>query len=85
MVSVLLSDFKEVLSTREVVEHDDTTHFVEQLLFEVLTFVQQFLYLLGPLWQHKMLGLLVVVAHFVELLDESGVLNLPLFVILLFE
>lgn len=85
MIHVLLADFKEVLATREVIKHDDTSDFVEQLLLEVLTLVKQFLYLLGPLRQHQVFRLLVVIPHFVELLDESGILNFPLFIILLFE
>ena len=85
MVYILLANLKEVLTACEVVKHDDAADFVEQLLFEVLALVEQLLDLLGSLRQHQVLGLFIVVPNFVELFDQSWVLNLPRFVILLFE
>ena len=85
VVHVLLADLKEVFPTREIVEHDDAAHFVEELLLEVLALIEKLLDRLGPLRQHQVLGLFVVVAYLVELLDQGGVLHFPLFIVLLLE
>ena len=52
VIDVLLADFEEVLSTGEVIEHDDAADFVEQLLLEVLALVEQLLDLLSALREH---------------------------------
>ena len=85
VIDVLLADLQEVLSTGEIVKHDDPTHLVEKLLLEVLTLIEQFLHLLRPLRQHQVLRLLVIVAHLVQLLDQCWVLHFPLLVVLLLE
>ena len=69
VIDVLLADLQEVLTTREVVKHDDTTDLVEELLLEVLALVKQLLYLLGSLWKHQMFGLFVIISDLIELLD----------------
>lgn len=40
VIGVLLTDLQEVLATREVVKHDCSSHFVEQLLLEILTLIK---------------------------------------------
>jgi hypothetical protein len=69
VIHVLLSDLQEVLTTREVVKHDDATDLVEELLLEVLALVKQLLYLLGSLRKHQMFRLLVIISDLIELLD----------------
>ena len=85
VVDVLLADLQEVLPTGEVVQHDGAADLVEQLLLEVLAFIEKLLHLLSSLGQHEVFGLLVVVSHLVELLDQCRILHFPLLVILLLE
>lgn len=40
---------------------------------------------LSLLWKHILLGLVIVVSHLINFLDNLRVLNLPLFVVLLLE
>lgn len=52
VIDILLANLQEVLTTREIVKHDDTADFVEQLLLEVLALIEQLLHLLGSLREH---------------------------------
>ena len=49
VIDILLAHFQKVLTTSKVIKHDDSTDFVEKLLLEVLTLIQQLLDLLGSL------------------------------------
>lgn len=82
VVDVLFPHVQEVFSAVEVVQHDSSPHFVEQLLLEVLTFIQKLLQSLGLFWEHELLGLLEVVSDLVYFFDHSWVLDVPSFVVL---
>ena len=85
MIDVLFSDIVEIFSARHIIQHNRSPDLIEQLLLEILALVLHFLESLGSLWQHVLLSLFVVSSHFVDLLDQSWILDLPLLVVLLFE
>ena len=85
MVGVLLTDVGEILSGGEVIKHNGSSYLIEELLFEILALVEQFLYGLWFLREHVLLSLIKVISHLVNFFHEGGISNLPLLVVLLFE
>jgi hypothetical protein len=85
VIDVLLAHIKEGLSAGQIIQHHRSANLVEQLLLEVLALIQQLLQRLSLLRQHEHLGLIEIVAHLVNFLDDGWVLDLPGLIVLLLE